>query len=100
MLFQVVAVHVLACLDVPGRQADVLAVLDDGLAFGDVAGSQLVIDGDVLRRSQALLLARAHVGDGLALLHGLDGDHHVVHGLNDHAVQHNVILLSFLNEYV
>ena len=94
------AVHVLAGLDVPGRQADVLAVLDDGLAFGDVAGSQLVIDGDVLRRSQALLLARAHVGDGLALLHGLDGDHHVVHGLNDHAVQHNVILLSFLNEYV
>ena len=54
MLFQVVAVHVLAGLDVPGRQADVLAVLDDGLAFGDVAGSQLVIDGDVLRRSQAL----------------------------------------------
>ncbi len=54
VLFQIVAVDMFAHLDVPGGQADVLTVLDNGLTLGNIPGSQLVVNGDVLQSGQAL----------------------------------------------
>ena len=54
VLFQIVAVDMLAGLDIAGGQADMLTVLDNGLALGNVAGDQLVINGDILQSGQAL----------------------------------------------
>ena len=89
VLFQIVAVDMLAGLDIAGGQADMLTVLDNGLALGNVAGSQLVINGDILQSGQALFLAGAVVSNGVTLGNGLNGNDHVVlRRFNDHSIQH------------
>ena len=83
------AVNMLAGLDIAGGQADMLAVLDNGLALGNVAGSQLVINGDILQSGQALFLAGAVISNGITLGDGLNGNDHVVlRRFNDHSIQH------------
>ena len=74
MALHVVDVDVFTGLDVAGGDADVLAVLHHGLALGDVPGSQLVVDGDVLQGGQADFLALADIDGIVALGDGLDGD--------------------------
>ena len=88
MALHVVDVDVFTGLDVAGGDADVLAVLHHGLALGNVPGSQLVINGDILQCGEGDVLAAAGLGHSITLGNGLDGDGHIVLCVDDHCITH------------
>ena len=58
--FHVVDVDVFTGLDITGSNADMFTVLHNRLALGDIAGSQLVVNGDIFQSSNGNILSVSH----------------------------------------
>ena len=74
--------------DIAGGDADMLTVLHHRLPFADIAGSQLVVDGDILQSRERYLFSFADISGRLALGDRLDGHSHIVLGINNHCITH------------
>ena len=98
MSFHVVDVDVFAGLDITGSNADMFTVLHNRLALGDIAGSQLVVNGDIFQGSNGNILSVAELGHAVALGNRLDSDNHIVLFINNQSVSHNVFLQSFYHK--
>ena len=89
----VVGVHVRAAGDAGGRRADVLAVLHDARARGDVGAGDLVEQGDVLAHRQLLLRAVRQGADrDVAGGQRVDRDRDAVAAVDDDGVSHGAPL--------
>ena len=75
-----------------------VTVLHNRLALGDIAGSQLVVDGDIFQSSNGNILSIAEIGHAVALGNRLDSDNHIVLFINNQSVSHNVFLQSFYHK--
>ena len=67
---------------------DVFAILHHRLTIFDGPGSQLMINGNIFRGFQRYSLSLFEIGNGIPCGNRLNGNGHIVVGVNNHCILH------------